>query len=110
SATNGTAALGINDRGQIVGLYITGGGLSVHGFLLSGGTYTTVDDPLATISSQALGINNAGQIVGQYQNASGLHGFLLSGGIYTTLDDPLGTHGTTPASINNTRPTARPHL
>src|SRR5262249_39363069 len=33
SATNGTAALGINDRGQIVGLYITGGGLSVHGFL-----------------------------------------------------------------------------
>src|SRR5262245_61265078 len=64
NAINGTVALGINDNGQIVGVYITGGGLRVHGFLLSDGTYTTLDDPSATISTQALGINNAGQTVG----------------------------------------------
>src|SRR5262249_9137003 len=47
----GTLALGINDKGQIVGGYYSGhfnGLLTVtvsHGFLLSGGSYTTLDDP-----------------------------------------------------------------
>jgi hypothetical protein len=36
-------------------------------------TYTTLDDPKATGSSEAFGINNAGQIVGGYDFA---HGFL----------------------------------
>ena len=38
-----TTAYGINDNDQIVGTYVDS--LSrQHGFLLSGGTYTTVDD------------------------------------------------------------------
>jgi probable HAF family extracellular repeat protein len=45
SATEGTFALGINDAGQIVGFYKNASGY--HGFLLSGSTYTTLDDPLA---------------------------------------------------------------
>ena len=41
----GTNAVGINNAGQIVGEYSDGSG--IHGFLLSGGTYTTLNDPLA---------------------------------------------------------------
>src|SRR6516225_4456511 len=81
-----TGAMGINRAGQIVGSYQDAKG--VHGFLLSGGTYTTLDDPLATNGTYANDINDAGEIVGYYQNASGDHGFLFSGGTYTTLDDP----------------------
>jgi len=75
-----------------------------HGFLLSGGVYTTLDDMTGAQASNtvAIGINNAGQIVGTFHNASGQHGFLLSGGIYTTLDDPLSTvHDTVATGIND---------
>ena len=76
-APSGTQPVGINAAGDIVGIYVTATG--VDGFLLSGGTYTTIADPLATQhATQALGINDAGQIVGFYANASGEHGFLLS--------------------------------
>src|SRR5712691_8901479 len=83
-----TEAFGINASGQIVGLYTTV--TAQHGFLLSGGMYTTLDDPLATSGTVASGINDTGQIVGYYQNASGVHGFLYNpiGGTYTTLPDP----------------------
>ena len=81
--------------GQIVGAYQDGGGF--HGFLLSGGSYTTLDDSLATGGTTASGINDAGQIVGTYTDASGTHGFLLSNGSYTTLDDPVALAGTTAA-------------
>src|SRR5512133_3211041 len=46
---------GINDNGQIVGSYTNNSG--GHGFLLSGGTYTTLDDPLGVGSTSAQGIN-----------------------------------------------------
>ena len=43
SGGDGTHAAGINDTGQIVGTYDDASG--VHGFLLSGGSYTTLDAP-----------------------------------------------------------------
>jgi probable HAF family extracellular repeat protein len=49
-----TAAYGINNLGQIVGSYASD---RTHGFLFSGGIYTTLD-------FLPYGINNAGQIVG----------------------------------------------
>ena len=62
-----------------------------HGFLLNGGSFTTLDVPGATATA-AFGINAAGQIVGQYADAGGrFHGFLLSGGSFTTLDAPGAT-------------------
>lgn len=51
-----------------------------HGFLRSGGRFTTIDVPAAFgIGTQALGINSEGDIVGIYFDGSNnIHGFLLS--------------------------------
>jgi probable HAF family extracellular repeat protein len=86
----------------IVGYY-TSGLSDNHGFLYSGGVYTTLDDPAGS-QTAAQGINDAGQIVGFYGNgnANDSHGFLYSGGVYTTLDDPLATGSTLPQGINAT--------
>ena len=67
-----------------------------HGFLYSGGTFTTLALSADTL---AYGINDAGQIVGDYFDGSASHGFLYSGGTFTTLDDPSGT-GTSAHGIN----------
>jgi len=102
-ATGDTFAYGINDAGQIVGEYSDASGS--HGFLLSAGKYTTLDDPSAggpLSSTVARGINNKGQIVGSYRDsANHEHGFLYSGGFYITLDDPLATQGTEVFGIND---------
>jgi probable HAF family extracellular repeat protein len=102
SGGDGTHAAGINDTGQIVGTYDDASG--VHGFLLSGGSYTTLDAPLAQQYTIAQGINGAGQIVGVYFSNNfghaGLHGFLYNKGVYTTLDHPLATDGTEAVGIN----------
>jgi probable HAF family extracellular repeat protein len=80
----GTFPRGINASGQIVGFFDDGS--HFHGFLLSGGNYTTLDVPGSQYTS-AQGINASGQIVGNYVDANSVeHGFLLSGGNYTTLD------------------------
>jgi hypothetical protein len=90
SAVTGTTAFGVNDTDQIVGQYQDRFSTSVHSFLESGGTYTTLDDPLG-LSTLAFGINASGQIVGQYGTSTSGHGFLFSGGTYTTLDVPSAT-------------------
>ena len=70
-----------------------------HGFLLSGGSYTTIEPPGA-LHSTALAINDSGQIVGNFEYADGLgHGFLLSGDSYTTIDPP-GSLSTGVSGIN----------
>jgi probable HAF family extracellular repeat protein len=81
--------IGINASGQIVGDYPNG---IYHGFLLSGGNYTSFDVPGA-FGTFARGINASGQIVGGYLDAGHMyHGFLLSGGNYTTFDVPGGNN------------------
>jgi probable HAF family extracellular repeat protein len=95
----------INDAGQVVGYFQSFDGVTqrTHGFLLSGGVYTILDDPLAANHRTfATGINDAGQIVGYYMDAGNhAHGFLFSGGTYTTLDDRHGINGTFVQDINN---------
>jgi probable HAF family extracellular repeat protein len=101
SDPRGTFAQDINNAGQIVGYYTGSGGI-VHGFFFSGGTYTTLDDPLGTRGTYATGINNAGQIVGYFIDVNGgIHGFVYSGGAYTTIDDPSATGGTYVYGIND---------
>jgi len=107
SANGGTDAYGINNAGQIVGSYEVlnrAGVFDNHGFLYSGGTYTTLDDPsVVTFNFQrvtvATGINASDQIVGSYVGLNGTNGFLYSG-IFITLDDPLAGAGVYPQGIN----------
>ena len=73
--------------GRSWGMYLDAAGKS-HGFLLSGGSLTTIDVPNAT-STECSGINDNGQIVGDYIDAAGKnHGFLLSAGAFTYLNYP----------------------
>jgi probable HAF family extracellular repeat protein len=75
----GTNARGINPQGDIVGYYRDLYGIP-HGFLLHGGTYSTIDDPNGVKGTYARGINACGNIVGFYDDSSfTTHGFLLSG-------------------------------
>jgi uncharacterized membrane protein len=68
----GIFAQGINDASQVVGYYggfdnPTNPTVGTYGFLYSGGTFTALNDPLASPPATfAYGINNAGQIVGYY--------------------------------------------
>ena len=64
----GYAGRGIDDAGDIVGWYLDSSGNS-HGFLLSGGKVTTIDDPGGTTDPE--GINNKGEISGLYTDSSG---------------------------------------
>jgi probable HAF family extracellular repeat protein len=89
ATTHGTMPMGINNAGQIVGVYEDSSGIQ-HGFLYSGGFFTTIDDPSATGGTIPRGINDAGQIAGIFIDASGTHGFLE-----TTLPNPAAPPGTT---------------
>jgi probable HAF family extracellular repeat protein len=105
-----TAALGINNRRQIVGEYRDIFGRS-HGFLWDNGVFTTIDVP-GSMGTTARGINNHGQIVGNYLDVDGMrvdrcerdlrgcHGFLLDHGVFITIDEPASS-GTTVSGINN---------
>ncbi|MFZ0927032.1 MAG: carboxypeptidase regulatory-like domain-containing protein [Syntrophobacteraceae bacterium] len=107
---------GINNDGEIVGDYdglpvgYSGGIEQSHGFLYTGGQFTTFDDPQAgtnipgCLGTYANGINDNGQVVGNYYDSSGnCHGFLDSSGQFTTLDNPNASlkGGTQPSGINN---------
>jgi hypothetical protein len=88
----------INPRGQIVGGYFGSVG-NEHGFLLSGGKFTTIDYPNAQFTI-AFGIGATGDIVGIHGDSAGtLHGFLLREGRFTLLDLP-GATGSLPAMIS----------
>jgi len=96
----GSVPAGINDAGQIVGWFSDATG--THGFLLSGGNFTTIDVPGAALGTQALGINVTGQIVGVFTDASSVpHGCRLSGGTFNTIDVPAAMgHNTVAHGIN----------
>jgi probable HAF family extracellular repeat protein len=90
----------VNDHGAIVGYYLDTQYGNYHGFLYSGGTYTTIDDPAGTTFPE--GINNAGVITGAVAvSATETHGFIYSNGVFTSFDYP-GTNGVTSGrGINN---------
>src|SRR6267143_1532894 len=68
-----TAARGINNAGQIVGVFTNSTG--THGFLYTGGSFAPFDVP-GTSFTTAFGINDAAQIVGFFNDSMGSHGFL----------------------------------
>jgi uncharacterized membrane protein len=79
SFTSFTAAFGINDSGQIVG--VCGDSTGWHSFLDTGGSFTTIDVPRGAASlTFANGINASGQVVGEYSDSTdySIHGFLAT--------------------------------
>jgi uncharacterized membrane protein len=100
-----TGPLKINDRRQVVGIYVDEAG-SVHGFLWDDGEFSSIDVPRAT-GTAVLGINNRGQMVGSYIDADGAyHGFLRErNGRVVTLPEAPGAQpamgGTQPSAIND---------
>ncbi len=98
---NGTAAIGINNAGDVVGFYFDSSG-NPNGFLFNGSTYKNIDDPSAVNGTYAYGINNLGDVVGEYLDASSdAHGFLYDGTNYWTIDDPAGVYATEIFGIND---------
>jgi uncharacterized membrane protein len=93
-----TSAHGLNNHGDIVGVYDTGGFPS--GFLLKDGVFTTITVP-GSILTTALGINNAGDIVGDFVDITFTeHGYLLRKGKFTVIDFP-GAVATDRLAIND---------
>ena len=92
-----TSGSGLNARGDIVGSY-TDQANKTHGFLLSGGDFTTIDYPGA-VATRATGINSQGDIVGTHNgpnlltpgSGGDVHGFLLRAG--ASLPEPVDYPG-----------------
>ncbi len=112
-----TGPLKVNDRRQVVGLYIDADAQPanpdgtppagvLHGFVWDDGEFTTIDVPGAAATG-VFGINNRGQMVGSYIDADGgYHGFVRDRkGRITTLPEAPGADplsgGTQPLSIND---------
>jgi uncharacterized membrane protein len=80
-----TYLAGIDDSGVIVGGYgswMTVGSISYpweHGFLYSGGTFSTFDAPFGDdVITSPFGMNNNGEVVGTYVDSQGMnYGFYL---------------------------------
>ena len=94
-----TAATGINSAGDIVGAWLdsTSG---VHGFVLRGGGFTSIDFPMATGGTVIWGINDSGDFAGYYADASAVHGFVFANGTFSTVDVTGATY-TLLTRINN---------
>lgn len=78
----------LNDRGQIVGVYVDIDG-NVHGFLRENGSFFPVEFPGTMSGGEAEGINNQGQIAGRYFGGrGGSLAFIRSGSRFTTMMFP----------------------
>ncbi len=86
-STTNSEAYKTNDRGDVVGAFISEDGLT-HGFLLSHGVLTTLDFPGANFT-RAFGINQSRVVVGEWAvfddlgNAIAYGGFVWKGGVFT---------------------------
>src|SRR5260370_14267399 len=100
---NSTLPQKINERGDIVGVFLDSNGVS-RGFVRfsNGSSSAPIVDPNDTVGfTEGRGINNLGTVCGDYLGSDGnLHGFFLSGGTFTEYDVP-GAVGTDVLGIND---------
>ena len=77
--STGTQALGLNNKGLVVGSWTDTSGNS-HGFVytVASGTFTSVDDPDGIGTTLVNGINDKGMLVGFYGNAPLNSGFVAA--------------------------------
>lgn len=99
---NGTAVLGINHAGQVVGNYFSTP-MGSSGFVRdAAGGFTRIDCPGALLGTVAFGINDAGVLVGAYGAPGGYRGFLReAGGNFSDLAFPAPAEATYAVGINN---------
>jgi len=99
--SDGTNAIGINDKGDVVGMYLDSSG-AYHGFEKKGSKYTSIDVTGDT-DAEAWGINNSGDIaVFAISSAGGYDSFIYNGKTFKKVSDPsAGTSGTLIRSVNN---------
>ena len=99
---NQTLPQKINERGDVVGVFLDSNGVS-RGFVrFSDGSFSApIVDPNDTVGfTEARGINNSRTVAGDYFGSDGnIHSFFLSGGTFTEYDVP-GAPGTNLLSIN----------
>jgi hypothetical protein len=98
--SNGTQAIGINDKGDVVGLYFDSSNVQ-HGFVKKGTKYTSIDVS-GDSSTEAWGINNTGHIAVFALGSSGYESFLYDGKTFKKVGDPnAGSSGTIIRIVNN---------
>jgi len=105
--SNGTQATGINDKGEVVGLYLDSTN-ATHGFSKVGTKYTSIDVKGGT-NTVAWGVNNAGQITVYTTNSAGaFDAYLLTGSKFKKINNPnegktsgLGTIVHTPSNVGD---------
>jgi probable HAF family extracellular repeat protein len=94
-----TIAYGINNSGQIVGIYTDQSGF--HGFLRDDGNFTPIDYRGAR-STAVYGINDSGQIVGNFiDGADKSQSFLWEDGVFTQIDIPNSVESQAKGINNN---------
>jgi len=71
-----TQAFGVNDLGEVIGIYNDAQG-NGHAFLLREGRYRNIDLPggVANQGTEPFSINDRGEIVGEFANTDGTQGF-----------------------------------
>ena len=98
---SGTQPTGINDKGEVVGLYLDSSALS-HGFSKIGTKYTRIDVKGGS-NTVAWGVTNKGQITVYTTNSAGtFDSYLLTGKTFKKIDNPgAGSTGTIVHTPNN---------
>jgi|HubBroStandDraft_5_1064220.scaffolds.fasta_scaffold24795_2 hypothetical protein len=92
--------LGINNSGQIIGVYYDSAGVS-HGYVLFDGNFTAFNVPFQGAEyTYPECINDQGDIVGIWDDAGQKEGFEEIGGVYTVIQVP-GATSTFPYGIND---------
>jgi hypothetical protein len=96
--SKGTQATGINDKGEVVGLYLDSAAFT-HGFSKIGSKYTSIDVKGGT-NTVAWGVNNAGQITVYTTNSAGVFdSYLMTGKKLKKIDNPAAGTGSGQGTI-----------
>jgi len=99
--SDGTQASGINDKGEIVGLYLDTAGLT-HGFSKIGSKYTAINVKGDT-NTVAWGVDNKGQITVYATNSAGaFDSYLLTGTKFKNINNPNEGKGSAQGTIVHT--------
>jgi uncharacterized membrane protein len=101
-AGNSTLPQKINERGDVVGVFVSSGVTRAFVRFSDGSFSPPIVDPNDTVGfTEGRGINNSGTVNGDYVISDGtIHGFVLSGGTFTDFNIP-GALQTTLLSIND---------